>query len=189
MSHHRAVVRLPPVALEKASDDAIAAAPVPDECAAWGKHACELIDDASVVGGLNEEAERREEIQDRAEATRPPCRQAPHVSARITESRAGTAGTCSLQQRGGVVHTVDVEARLGEQVRMASLSAWTIENSRAGRQAEDRDESRYLASIPLEREERLVLEQILGVEVRRPPITGLPPAARRSTLQKNTGSR
>ena len=68
---------------------------------------------------------------------------------------------------------------------MASLAARAFENASARRESEDLDQPRDLSPVPLEREERLVFEEVLGVEVRRPPVA----RARRSTRQKNTGSR
>jgi hypothetical protein len=69
-------------------------------------------------------------------------------------------------------------------MRMSSLAAWNVEDARARRKAEDVDQARDLAAIALEREQRLVLEQILIVEVRLPPLGALLLGA-----QKKTGSR
>jgi hypothetical protein len=69
-------------------------------------------------------------------------------------------------------------------MRMSSLAAWNDEDARARRKAEDVDQARDLAAIALEREQRLVLEQILIVEVRLPPLGALFLGA-----QKKTGSR
>jgi hypothetical protein len=70
-------------------------------------------------------------------------------------------------------------------MRVPALAARHVENTGAGWQSEHVDETRHLVAIALEREERIVLDQILVVEVRRPPIGG------RATrgAQKNTGSR
>jgi hypothetical protein len=67
---------------------------------------------------------------------------------------------------------------------MSSLAAWNVEDSRARRKAEDVDQARDFAAIALEREQRLVLEQIVIVEVRLPPFGALGLRA-----QKKTGSR
>jgi hypothetical protein len=69
-------------------------------------------------------------------------------------------------------------------MRVSSLAARNVEDARAGRKAEDVDQARNLAAIALEREQRLVLEQILIVEVRLPPLGALFLGA-----QKKTGSR
>ena len=64
---------------------------------------------------------------------------------------------------------------------MASLAAGHVEHARADRETEDVDESRDFLPIALGREERAVLEEIVGVECRLPPLARF--------LQKNTGSR
>jgi hypothetical protein len=69
-------------------------------------------------------------------------------------------------------------------MRMPPLAAWNVEDARARRKAEDVDQARDLAAIALDGEERLVLEQILIVEVRLPPLGAL-----FSGAQKKTGSR
>jgi hypothetical protein len=56
---------------------------------------------------------------------------------------------------------------------MPPLSARNVEDARAGGGAEDVDEPRDFVAIALEGEERLVLEQVLGVEVVRPPVSGI----------------
>jgi hypothetical protein len=55
-------------------------------------------------------------------------------------------------------------------MRMPPLAAGNIEDARAGRRAEDVDQAGDLVAVALEREQRLVLEQVLGVEVCRPPV-------------------
>jgi hypothetical protein len=67
---------------------------------------------------------------------------------------------------------------------MSSLTARDVEHARAGRKSEHIDQTRRLTPIALEREQRLVLEQILIVEVRLPPFGALLGQA-----QKKTGSR
>jgi hypothetical protein len=69
-------------------------------------------------------------------------------------------------------------------MRMAALPARDVEESRAARQREDIHQAGDFAAILGEVEDRLVLQQILGVEVRRPPVGLL-----RARAQKNTGSR
>lgn len=53
---------------------------------------------------------------------------------------------------------------------MSPLSAGGIQNAPACRKAEDINESGDLTPIALEREQRLVLAQILGVEMVPPPL-------------------
>src|SRR5205809_996049 len=55
-------------------------------------------------------------------------------------------------------------------MRMPALTAGDVEDSGAGRKPENLDESRDLLTIFLEREDRLVFEQVLGVEMRSPPV-------------------
>lgn len=64
---------------------------------------------------------------------------------------------------------------------MTTLAAWYVEYERAVGQGEDLDESRYFLPIALEREKGAVLQEIVGVECRLPPLARF--------LQKNTGSR
>ena len=61
---------------------------------------------------------------------------------------------------------------------MPPLPARHVEDPRIGGQAEDVHDPRHVAPVLLEREDRLVLEQVLRVEVVAPPLR-----------QKNTGSR
>ena len=65
---------------------------------------------------------------------------------------------------------------------MSALSAGTVEQSCPDRERHDVEEAPHLATVPREVEERLVLEQIAFVEIRRPPL-------RLTRCQKNTGSR
>ncbi len=78
---------------------------------------------------------------------------------------------------------------------MPALAAGDVEDLRAIRGAENVDDARDFLPIALEGEERLVLEQVLRVEVIFPPVGG---GGRRlrfirsraaSCPQKNTGSR
>ena len=64
-------------------------------------------------------------------------------------------------------------------MRMTSLPAGYIENPGAGRQAENVDQPRDFVPVALELEDRLILEEIMGIEIRLPPFT---------FLQKKTGS-
>jgi hypothetical protein len=79
------------------------------------------------------------------------------------------------------VEPVYVIACFGKQMGMPTLAARHVENARAGRHSEDVDHSRDFLSISLELEDRLVLEKVVGIEVRLPPFAFF--------LQKNTGSR
>ncbi len=66
-------------------------------------------------------------------------------------------------------------------MRVSSLSARNVEYARSDGEAEQLYETRCFLAIALGREERAILQEIVGVE------RGLPPLAR--LLQKNTGSR
>jgi hypothetical protein len=73
---------------------------------------------------------------------------------------------------------------LRQQVRVPALSAGTVQYSRTDRKLQQLDEARDLAAIALRIEQRLVLAEILLVEVAAPPL-----ADRGKARQKNTGSR
>ena len=92
---------------------------------------------------------------------------------RVAETRPGSALARALQQLARVIETVDVEAGFGEQVRVASLAARNVEHARAGWKPEHVDESSDFVPVALEREQRLVLEQVLSVEVALPPFAPL----------------
>lgn len=64
---------------------------------------------------------------------------------------------------------------------MAPLPARNIEEARADGKLEQVEQARDVAPILFRREERFVFEEIVSVEVRRPPLGPLG--------QKNTGSR
>jgi hypothetical protein len=76
------------------------------------------------------------------------------------------------EQVARVVQPVDVVAGFGEQVRVPSLPARAIQNARGDGKLQDLDEPSDLAAVALQVEERLVLDEILRVEVRLPPIRG-----------------
>ena len=185
MTDHRSVVRFPPIAIEEARYDAISTPTVPNENTIRREDTRELGDDFPIVGRLDEEAEGSEEIEHSVEAAAPARGQPSHIPSRVPQPGSGAAFASSCQQIGRVIQSVDVEPCLGEEVRVSSLTARAIEHPCAGGQTEDLEQPRHLATIALEREEWLVLEDVVGVEVRRPPIC----RAALTTPQKNTGSR
>jgi hypothetical protein len=69
-------------------------------------------------------------------------------------------------------------------VGVTALTTRDVEHARARRKSELVNQPRGLMAIALEREQRLVLEQVLVVEVRLPPFAPLLFRA-----QKKTGSR
>ena len=64
---------------------------------------------------------------------------------------------------------------------MPALAARHVENARFCRQSEQVYQARSLLAIPLGGEQKAVLEEIVGVECRLPPLARF--------LQKKTGSR
>jgi hypothetical protein len=66
-------------------------------------------------------------------------------------------------------------------MRVSSLSARDIEYARPNGQTEQIYEARCFLAIALGREERAVLQEIVGIEGRLPPLARF--------LQKKTGSR
>jgi hypothetical protein len=66
-------------------------------------------------------------------------------------------------------------------MRVPALSAWDVEHARSIGQAEQLDETRSFLAVALGREKKTVLQQVVGVEGRLPPLFRF--------LQKKTGSR
>lgn len=180
----RSVLGLPPVAVEKSGHHAVAASAVPHEHAARREHAREFGDDTSIVRRLREKTERCEQVEHRVESPGPACGQRPHVSARVAKARSRPTPPRERQQFRRIIEPVDVEPGLGEQMGVTALAARDIEYARARWKSEHVDQPRGFMSIALEREQRFVLEQVLVVEVRLPPLVPL-----LSCGQKKTGSR
>lgn len=157
---------------------------MPYERTARLEHASEFRDRARIIPSVGEEAERREEIEHRVEAPSPARWQLSHVAPRVLERRSGAASARLVDQVLGVVEPLHVEPGLGERVRVATLPARDVENPGAGRQCKNVDEPRNLMAVAFFCEDGLVLEQVVGIEVRLPPFAL--PSGRR---QKNTGSR
>jgi hypothetical protein len=128
-----------------------------------------------------EEAKRREEIQHRVESPAPARWQAPHVPASVTKVLTGPAFLGDAQQLLRVVEPVDIVTGFSQQMRVPPLSARYVQKARANRETEQIDKACYFLSIPLGREEKAVLTEIVGVERGLPPLTRL--------CQKKTGSR
>jgi len=177
----RPVPGAPPIAREETRHHAVAAAAVPDEHSARTDDPGELADHPPIIGRIEEEAERREQIEHGIEAAGPARRQPAHVAFRVAQRLSVTTLFRAVEQRLGVVQAIDVEPGFREQVCMAALPARHIEDPRSDRQLEQLQQPRDIPPILLRREQRLVLQEIVGVEVRRPPFRG--------SAQKNTGSR
>lgn len=103
-----------------------------------------------------------------------------HVALSVLEIGTRAARSRDLQQRLRIVESIDLVARLGQQVSMPALPTREVEYTRAIRKPENVDDARSFGSIPLELEDRLVFEKVAGVEIRLPPFSGF--------LQKKTGS-
>jgi len=81
--------------------------------------------------------------------------------------QCGTSSALSSEGKKvfGVIETFDAVSGLSQQVSVATLSAWHIEDARPVRQAENPDYTRCLVAITLGREDRFVLEEVLGIEI------------------------
>ena len=134
---HRAVVRLPPVAREELRHHAVAAAAVPDQHAAGLEHARELARSrARRRAGSRKKPNDGEQIEHRVEAAGPLAREA----CACRRACSAGSGPCrarlrDVEEMARVVEPVDVEARFGEQMRVAPLSARHVEQSRRRRAA------------------------------------------------------
>jgi hypothetical protein len=107
------------------------------------------------------------------------------------------------EQLGRIVDAIDIESRFGQEMRVPSLAAGTVENAGAGGKPQDVEETGRVPAVAGRIEQSLVLDEIALVEVGLPPVGtrfagrgkrrfGLPalPAAPFSLPgQKNTGSR
>lgn len=185
--------------MKKARHDAVTAAAVPNENSARAKDTGKFGDHTTVIGWIGKEAERREEIQHSVEAFRPPARQSAHVAAVVSEIRPSSPRPRPREELAREVEPIDTETRLGEKMRMASLTAGNVQNPRGGWQPEEIDDASHLATVALQVEERLVFAQIIGVEIASPPVVGATSAPRTDSFtrtvpvlplaQKKTGSR
>ena len=125
---------------------------MPDEQSTGLQHPREFGNDASIVGGIDEEAKGREEVDYDVEAIRPRSREAPHVSTGVPE-----IGRCSprMRNRQQITRQVDsahVVTCFSQKMRVTSLPAGNVEYQRSYWQAHYVDQSRDLATILLKRE-------------------------------------
>jgi hypothetical protein len=100
--------------------------------------------------------------------------------------------TCPLtlrqrKQFRRIVDAVDSKARLGQQVRVTSLTARRIQDTRPDRQTEQLDYATSFRAIALRRKDRTVFPEVMRIEIAFPPLPL--PLPRRSVAQKKTGSR
>jgi hypothetical protein len=125
---------------------------MPNEHPARFEDARELSHNAHVFRGMRKEPERREEIEHCIEPLRPSRRHLPHVASGVSEARTGAALSSNCEQLTGVIQTVHVVSRFGQQVRVAALPARNVEYARCHRKSKQLDEARRLLTIALCRE-------------------------------------
>lgn len=156
------------------------------------EHATELRDHTDVVAWIQEEAERREQVEHGIEPARPGRRKPSHVAAAIPQVGSYTPIARDLQEFRRVVEAVDAKSRFGQQVCVPPLPARYVEEPRAGRESKHLQQAPDLRAIFGQAEDRLELQQVLRTEVRRPPLTRCGRGVAASLFprrQKNTGSR
>ena len=175
------VRRRPPVAGQEARHHAVPAATVPDQRPIRLEHARELADDPRVVSRVRKEPKRCEQIENGVEAASPLCWLAAHVTTTVAKRAARSAFPGDRKKIPRVIDSVDIESGFGKKVRVATLSTRYIEDSRPRRKAQDLYHARDFGAISLRSKKRSVLEEIVGVERRLPPLFRL--------SQKKTGSR
>ena len=90
-------------------------------------------DNAGVVTREQEEAERCEQVQNGVEPASPPPRQSAYVTPGVAELRARAAFPRPREKLAGQVQSVDVITGFREQVCVATLAAWHVENTRSSR--------------------------------------------------------
>ena len=166
----RSVSRSPPVARDEAAGDAVAARTVPEQDAARLQHTRELSDHRRVVERMLEETEAGEQVQHAVEPAVPARRKLAHVAAQVAEPRSRSARLRACEQCWREVEPGDIKTGFGKQVRVAAVAARNIEDLRAGAELEHIEHARDLSPIAFGRENGLVLEQVLLVKIRAPPL-------------------
>ncbi len=136
VADHGVIIGEPPIPGDKATHHAVPIASMPDQHTAWLEHPCPLRDYSLIVTRQQEEAKRGEEVHYRVEPCVPFRRQAAHVAARVAQRFAGSSCVRAGEQVTGEIEPIDVVPGLGEQVRMAALTAWDVEDPRPGRKAD-----------------------------------------------------
>src|SRR4051794_21278593 len=119
---------------------------------------------------MGKEPERSEQVEHCIEATRPPRGQRTHVATRIAKLGTGAASPRYSQKLLRIVQAIYVKSRFSEEVSVTTLPAWNVEDAGTCRQAEEIDDARNFSAIPFGREKRSVLEEIVSVECRLPPL-------------------
>ena len=154
---------------------------MPDKDSTGLQHSRKFLNHFDVVRRISKESEGCEKIENGIESTCPVRRQLSHVAARVAKIRSCAALARELQQMLGVVEPVDFVPRFSKQMRMTSLSAGYIEDSRLCRKLEYIEKARDFLTIAFQFEDWLVLEKVVRIEISLPPLGFL--------LQKKTGSR
>src|SRR5688500_19685120 len=129
VADHRAILGLPPVAREEPRHHPIAASTVPHELAAGLEHPRELRNDPRIVRRLDEEPKRGEEIDDGIEAPGPRRGQTTHVATPVAKRTSRAALLRDGEQVRRIVQSIDVEPGLCEEMCMASLAAWNVQQA------------------------------------------------------------
>jgi hypothetical protein len=137
------------------------------------QHPREFLNHAGIIARVGEESERREKIHYRVESSIPSGGHSPHVTPRIPERRACPSFPRNPEEMIGVIESIDSIACFRKKMSVPPLAAWNVENSRARWKTEDFHQPRDLMAVALEREYGLVLEKIMGVEIRLPPFLRL----------------
>jgi hypothetical protein len=153
---------------------------VPQKNSAWLQDSRKFFDDADVIRRIIEESEGRKKVDHGIEATFPSGWKPTHVAACVSQICAGSALSRNPEQMLRVVESVHIVSSFCEEMRMPALPAGNVEYPSSDRQPQYVYDSCDFLPIALQREYRLILEQILGIEIRLPPLR---------FYQKNTGSR
>lgn len=113
------------------------------------QHARKLGDGAGIVTRVVEEPKRRKEIHNSIEAIAPFCGKLAHVGAQIVQRRTRTSALRQSEQLVRIIDAVHLEARLGQQMRVAALTTGRIQNARANRQTQQLDDAARFRAIAL----------------------------------------
>jgi hypothetical protein len=100
---------------------------------------------------MREEPERREEVDHRIIPLRPSRRHLSHIASSVPEPRAGAALASNCEQLTGVIQTVHVQSRFGQQMRVTPLPAGDVQYARRYRKSKQLDEARRFLTIALGR--------------------------------------
>ena len=122
---------------------------MPEQNATRFQNTREFANDTGIVTRVVEESERRKKINHSIEATRPSRRQPAHVGAQIMQRRTGASTLRQSEQFLRIIDPVHLEARLGQQMRVAALTTGRIQKARPDRQTEQLDYAARFSAIAL----------------------------------------